>query len=112
MKICIISAFEDTMLKDTGPSVRIYNLAKNLVALGNDVEMVLPKFTETCENIDGVTVHFLKGFFPKKLLEQISKLLGILRPTFMFSYDPLFVYKACKIIQTSDVVQFEQQLSG
>jgi glycosyltransferase involved in cell wall biosynthesis len=100
------------MLKDTGPSVRIYNLAKNLAALGNDVEMVLPKFTETCENIDGVTVHFLKGFFPRKLLESISKLLGILRPTSLFFYDILFVFKACKIIQTSDAVQFEQQSAG
>jgi glycosyltransferase involved in cell wall biosynthesis len=112
MKICIISALEDAMLKDTGPSVRIYNLAKSFVALGNDVEMVLPKFKQTCENIDGVTVHFLKGFFPKMLLEQISKLLGILRPTSLFSYDPLFVYKVCKIIQASDVVQFEQQSAG
>jgi len=112
MKICIVSAFEDTLQKDTGPSVRIYNLAKSLATLGNGVEMVLPKFKETCENIDGVTVHFLKGFFPKKLLEQISKLFGILRPTSFFSYDPLFIYKACKIIQASDVVQFEQQSAG
>jgi glycosyltransferase involved in cell wall biosynthesis len=100
------------MLKDTGPSVRIYNLSKNLVAMGNDVAMVLPKFTETVENIDGISVHYLKGFFPKKILEMISKLIGILRPTSLFFYDPLFVYKACKIIQKSDVVQFEQQSAG
>lgn len=112
MRICIISAFEDAMLKDTGPSVRIYNLAKNLAALGNVVELVLPKFTDTCERIDGVTVHYLKGFTPQRILKLISKFMGVSRPSSLFSYDPLFIQRASKIIQASDVVQFEHQSAG
>lgn len=112
MRICIVSAFEDTMSKDTGFSVRIYNLAKNLAALGNDVDLVLPKFTETCERIDGVTVHCLKGFTPKRILKQISKFMGVLRPTSLFYYDLLFILRASRIIRASDVVQFEQQSAG
>ncbi|MEM2129217.1 MAG: glycosyltransferase family 4 protein [Candidatus Bathyarchaeia archaeon] len=112
MRICIISAFEDTLLNDTGFSVRIYNLAKSLAALGNTVEILLPKFRESIVQIDGCTAYFLKGFFPERLLKQIGRLLGVMRPTALFVYDPLFVYKACKIIQKCDVVQFEQQSAG
>ncbi len=112
MRICILSAFEDSMRKDTGGSVRIYNLSKGLADLGNHVELILPKCAESCERIDGVTVRCFKGFFPRKLLKLISKLLGVLRPSSLFFYDPIFIEKASQIIRTSDVVQFEQQSAG
>ena len=112
MRICILSAYEDSMQRDTGASVRIYNLSKQLADLGNHVELIIPKYVESCERIDGVTVRGYSGFLPKTLLRLISKILGVIRPTTLFFYDPLFIEKASQIIRNSDVVQFEQQSSG
>src|SRR3990170_7278908 len=98
MKICILSAFEDSMLKDTGASVRIYNLAISLAASGNDVKLIIPKFVESCEHIQGVTVQGLKGFLPRKFLEIVGRFLGVFRPTVLFFYDPVFMQKASRII--------------
>ena len=112
MRICILSAFEDSMQKETGASVRIYNLSKGLAGLGNQVELILPKYAESCERIDGITVHSYRGFFPRKLLKLISKFLGVLRPTSLFFYDPIFIEKASQTIRKSDLVQFEQQSAG
>jgi glycosyltransferase involved in cell wall biosynthesis len=100
------------MQRDTGASVRIYNLSKQLADLGNHVELIIPKYVESCERIDGITVRSYKGFLPKTLLKLISKILGVIRPTTLFFYDPLFILKASQIIRKSDVVQFEQQSSG
>lgn len=112
MKICILSAFEDSMLKDTGASVRIYNLSKGLASLGYDVELVLPKNQESYEYIDGVKVHELSGFIPKKLMEAIGRLMGVDRATTLFFYDLFFIHKVSKIISKSNIVQFEQQSAG
>jgi len=100
------------MRKDTGASVRIYNLSKSLAGLGNQVDLVLPKYAESCERIDGVTVHSYKGFFSTRFLKLISRFLGVLRPTTLFFYDPIFIEKASQIIRKSDMVQFEQQSTG
>jgi glycosyltransferase involved in cell wall biosynthesis len=100
------------MQKETGASVRIYNLSKGLAGLGNQVELILPKYAESCERIDGITVHSYRGFFPRKLLKLISKFLGVLRPTSLFFYDPIFIEKASQTIRKSDLVQFEQQSAG
>jgi glycosyltransferase involved in cell wall biosynthesis len=100
------------MLRDTGASVRIFNLAKGLVSLGNNVELLLPSFAETCDRVQGITVRNLKGFLPRKFLKLISKLIGISRPTTLLFYDPAFIQRVCRIIQKSDVVQFEQQPAG
>jgi glycosyltransferase involved in cell wall biosynthesis len=112
MKICILSAFEDSMLKDTGASVRIYNLSKGLASLGYDIELLVPKSKEYCETIDGVKVHGLKGFLPERILKVISRLIGVSRPTTLFFYDFLFIHRASRIIHESDLVQFEQQSAG
>jgi glycosyltransferase involved in cell wall biosynthesis len=112
LKICILSAFEDSMLKDTGASVRIYNLSRYLASKGNTVELIIPKHTEACESIEGVTVHSLKGLLPRRLLEAISRLIGVSRPTTLFFYDPLFIQRASLVIRMSDIVQFEQQSAG
>lgn len=112
MRICVLSAFEDSMQKDTGASVRIYNLSKGLAGLGNQVELILPNYVESCERIDGVAVRSYKGFFPTKFLKLISRFLGVLRPTALFFYDPFFIEKVSQIIRNSDIVQFEQQSAG
>ena len=59
MRICILSSFEDSMQNDTGASVRIYNIAKGLVAHGHDVTVVIPKMNANSEIIDGVHVQKL-----------------------------------------------------
>ena len=100
------------MKKDTGASVRIYNLSKGLAGSGNQVELILPNYVESGNRIDGVAVRSYKGFLPTKFLKLISRFLGVQRPTALFFYDPLFIEKVSQIIRKSDIVQFEQQSAG
>ena len=112
MKICILSCFEDLMLKDTGPSIRIYHLAKNLASLGNEVHIIIPKDKMMCEYVDGLVVHGIKGFCPKVILKIFCRLLGVSRSTSLFFYDLLFILRVSRMIRESDVVQIEQQSAG
>lgn len=109
MKICILSSFADSLLKDTGPSIRMYQLAKGLALLGNEVHMIMPGDQVSHELIDGLVVHRIKGFLPKIMLEIFSRLLGISRSTSLLFYDFLFVSRAIQIIRESHIVQIEQQ---
>lgn len=112
MNVCILSSFEDLMLKDTGPSIRIYHLAKGLASLGHEVHVIIPKDRVTHEYVDGIVVHGLKGFFPKVVLRVFCRLLGVSRFTSLFFYDMLFISRVSRIIRESDVVQMEQQSAG
>lgn len=112
MKICILSSFDDLMLKDIGPSIRIYNLAKGLASLDHKVHIIIPKDRVTHEYVDGLVVHGIKGFCPKVILEIFGKLLGVSRSTSLLFYDLLFISRTAGIIRDSDVVQIEQQAAG
>ncbi len=112
MKICVLSCFQDLLLKDTGPSVRIYNLAKSLASLDHEVHIIIPNDKMTNEQVDGMTVHGIKGIYPRAILRIFSKLLGVSRPTSLFFYDFLFILRATSIIRKSDIVQLEQQPAG
>lgn len=112
MKIFILSPFEDTLLQDTGYSNRIYNLAKGLAKLGNEVSIIIPGFTMSSFKVDNFSVYRLRGFLPKKLLDVIAKVLGIASSASLYFYDPLFILKACKLLSKSDVVQIEEQPAG
>ena len=112
MKICILSSFEDSLSKDTGYSVRIYNLAKSLVKLNNKVFLIIPGFNTNIKQIDGLMVHVIRGFLPRWILTILGKLLGITKITSMYFYDPVFILRARKIIQQCDIVQIEQQSTG
>ncbi|HLN89453.1 MAG TPA: glycosyltransferase family 4 protein [Candidatus Binatia bacterium] len=100
------------MNKDTGPSVRIFNLAKGLAAVGNDVKIILPSHTTTHQFIDGFSVFRVKGFYPKAFLNVMTKLVNVGRPTSLYFYDLFFVHRASQLIRDADVVQFEQQSSS
>jgi glycosyltransferase involved in cell wall biosynthesis len=112
MKICILSSFEDSMQKDTGPSVRIYNLAKGVAALGNEVRVVMPKETNISDCIEGVEVYGFRGLYPKIVLKALKKLVGVARSTSLYFYDLLFISRVSRLIRESDVVQIEQQTAG
>jgi len=112
MQICILSSFEDSLSRDTGYSVRIYNLAKGLAELGNKVHVIIPGFTNNIEKMDQFFVHKFNGLLPKSLLRFIAKLLGIAKPTTLFFYDPLFAFKIRNLIQSANIVQIEQQTAG
>ena len=112
MKICILSSFEDSLSKDTGYSVRIYNLAKKLAELGNKVFLIIPGFNTSVKEIDGIIVYTIKGFLFRWILMIIGRLLGITKITSMYFYDPVFILRARKIIQQCDIVQIEQQSTG
>ncbi len=112
MKICILSSFEDSLLKDTGYSVRIYNLAKSLAKLNNKVFLIIPGFNTNIKQIDGLIVYIIRGFLPRWILTILGKLLGITKITSIYFYDPVFILRARKIIQQCDIVQIEQQSTG
>ncbi|HVP92729.1 MAG TPA: hypothetical protein VMS94_03200, partial [Acidobacteriota bacterium] len=77
MRICVLSSFEDSMQRDTGASVRIYNLLKGLAANGNDVKLIIPSYHLTREIVDGVTVHALNGLSPKAVLEVLRTIANV-----------------------------------
>jgi len=100
------------MLKDTGASVRIYNLAKSLAGLGNNVHVVIPGDEATLERDGRLEIDRIKGLCPNPVLEFFSNLLGVLRPTSLFFYDFLFILRTCRIILKSNVIQIEQPWSS
>jgi len=112
MRICILSSFEDSLLRDTGYSVRIYNLAKGLADLGNTIYVVIPGSNIVMEKIDRFFVYKIRGFLPKKVQYLLAKVLGIAKPTMLFFYDLLFVFRVRNIIRSVDIVQIEQQAAG
>jgi len=112
LKICILSSFEDLLLKDTGSSVRIYQLAKGLASLNNDVHVVLPGLKFADKRIDKMTIHSARGALPKGFFRAICRLVGISRPTSLYFYDLSFIVRIAPVILQSDVVQIEQQTAG
>ena len=108
MRICILSAYEDSMQNDTGASVRIINLAKGLAATGNKVNVILPKYHASTEFVDKIPVHELNGFLPKSLLKIIGKIGKIEKPSALYFFDVLFAFRASRIVQKADIVQIEQ----
>ncbi len=112
MNVSILSAFEDSMRKETGGSVRTYNLAKALQKTGANVQVILPNFKQCSEKIENLTVHKFKGFIPKAILRAVGKKLGIARPTSFYFYDLTFVLKATRAMQKANVVQIEQPILG
>ena len=112
MKICILSSFEDSMQKGAGYSARTYNLARSLAESKNDVAVVLPKNTPYHQVMGRVEVHGLRGWIPRPMLQVLSKLAGISRPTSIYFYDPLFAFRVGRLIRHFDVVQIEQQAPG
>ena len=112
MKTCVLSSFEDSLSKDTGYSIRMYNLAKGLVKLGYEVHFIMPSYEESCKRFEGMIVYYLKGFIPRKILVLLGMLLGVAKPTSLYFYDPFFTLKVGKIIRDADIVQIEQQPAG
>ena len=112
MRICILNCFEDLEFRDTGSSTRIFNLAKFLVALGNEVHVLMPGNTEFSKNIQGVFLHFTRGLCPKSILNILGRFLGVAKITALYFYDPVFIMKCSRMIRQSDVVQAEQQVAG
>jgi glycosyltransferase involved in cell wall biosynthesis len=100
------------MQKSAGYSVRTYNLARSLAESGNEVSVILPKDKPFLQSVEGVTVYGLKGFIPRPMLQVLSKVAGISRPTSIYFYDFLFAFRVSKLIREMDVVQIEQQASG
>ncbi|MEM2517886.1 MAG: glycosyltransferase family 4 protein [Candidatus Aenigmatarchaeota archaeon] len=107
-----MSSFEDSLSRDTGYSVRIYNLARGLASLGNTVYVVIPGANVDVEKMDKFFVYKNRGFLPRKVLYFLARMLEIAKPTALFFYDLLFVIRIRNVIQSVDIVQIEQQASG
>ena len=112
MKVCILSSFEDSLSKDTGYSVRMYNLAKGLAKLGHEVHFVMPNYGVGYNRFGGINVYYVRGFLPREILAFLSMLLGVAKTSSLYFYDPIFVFKVSKIIRGADIVQIEQQSAG
>lgn len=100
------------MRRDTAGSVRIFNLARGLASAGNVVKVIIPRDKAATEFVDGVTVHSFRGLIPRTMLEVLRKIVNIGRPTSIYAYDFLFVFRVSRLIRETDLVQIEQQSSG
>jgi len=112
VKVCILSSFEDSLSKDTGYSVRMYNLAKGLAKLGHEVHFVMPNYGVGYNRFGGINVYYVRGFLPREILAFLSMLLGVAKTSSLYFYDPIFIFKVSKIIRGADIVQIEQQSAG
>ncbi|MCW3986024.1 MAG: glycosyltransferase family 4 protein [Candidatus Bathyarchaeota archaeon] len=97
---------------DTGPTVRIYHLAKSLASLGHEVDILIPGNNPACKHIDGMTVHYINGACPQIILKILSKILGVSRSTSLFFYDVGFILKVSRMVLKFDIVQIEEQEGG
>jgi glycosyltransferase involved in cell wall biosynthesis len=100
------------MQKDSGASVRIYNLARGLSSRGNSVKVIMPGKESVLKNVDGIEVHFVSGFLPSRVLGMVSKFVGVARPTALYFYDLLFILKLQTLIREADFLQFEGPAGG
>lgn len=107
MNICILSAYEDSMNYDTGYSVRITNLAKGLQAQGNNVSVILPKFTTSRKLVKGVPVYELNGLCPSFMLKFIGKIGKIQKPSALYLFDAVFASRISQVAKEADIVQLE-----
>jgi glycosyltransferase involved in cell wall biosynthesis len=108
VNICILSAFEDTLLKDTGASIRIYNLAKGLSSKGNRIKLILPKNQTSIKTVDGMSIRTIKGMCPITALKIASKIANIAKPSALYFFDFHFVIKAFREVKEADIIQLEQ----
>ena len=109
MKVCVLSCFDDLLLKDTGYSVRIYNLARGLAERKHEVHVIIPSVDKDWSTIaEGVFVHGLHGLFPKGFLKILGRFFGISKYTSLFFYDFLFLLKSTQIVRRCDLLQVEQ----
>lgn len=100
------------MQKDTGPSVRIYNLARGLAALGNEILVVMPKKKNINYSVEGVEVYGFRGLCPNIALKVLKRLIGVARATSLYFYDLLFISRVSRLVRDSDLVQIEQHTAG
>lgn len=112
MKICILSSFEDSIQKDSGASVRIYNLAIGLAAIGHNVKVIIPKYRASCEILDGVSVYGFRGLWPKAALKVLKRFVNVGRSSALYFYDFIFALRVSHLVREADVVQIEHQSSG
>ncbi len=108
MKICILSAFEDSIERKSGASVRIYNLAKGLADLRNEVIVVMPARYPVSHHVDGFNAFWFKGIYPLAFLKISKRIVEATRPTLLYFYDFIFIARISRLLKTADVIQIEQ----
>jgi glycosyltransferase involved in cell wall biosynthesis len=112
VKICFLGCLDDLLLKNTGGSIRIYYLAKNLAELGHEVHIVIPGCNETFEWTDKVIVHGISGLLPHVVLRFISRLVSVSKAASLFLYDLSFILRSRRVVSSSDIVQTEGAVSS
>jgi glycosyltransferase involved in cell wall biosynthesis len=100
------------MAGSTGYSVRICNLARGLARQGNEVQVVLPSYKPCSEEVEGLKIIRIRGILPRKFLELLGRIMRIEKPTSLYFFDPVFIFKVYKMVQQCDIVQLEQQTTG
>lgn len=106
MKICIISHY-DVLRKDTGGSVRTYNIAKALAENNHNVNIVVPSKKDSLGSVDCIPIKGIKGLFPYSVLKFFSVLLGVSRAASLYLYDLTFLLRSFKTISKCDIVQID-----
>lgn len=93
---------------DSGYSVRIINVAKGLIAKGNSVSVIMPKYDATKRSVSKIPIYEMNGSLPKSLLRFFGKISNIAKPSALYFFDPLFVFRAASLVKKADIVQVEQ----
>jgi glycosyltransferase involved in cell wall biosynthesis len=91
----------------TGYSTRIINLVKGLEASGNNVSVILPKYQAGYKLLDGIPVYELNGLCPKFLLKLVGRFCNIAKPSALYFFDVLFLFRASQLVRNADIVQIE-----
>jgi len=103
----MVSAYEDSMDNSSGYSTRTINVAKGLKANGNDVSVILPKLRSGVRFVEGVPVYEVNGVCPAFLLRLVGKFSKIAKPSTLYFFDPLFMFRVSRLTKKADIVQIE-----
>lgn len=108
----MVSAYEDCMDNYSGYSTRTINVAKGLQANGNEVSVILPKLCSGFRFVEGIPVYEVKGLCPASLLRLIGKIAKIAKPSALYFFDPLFMFRVSRLTKKVDFLQIELPALG
>jgi polysaccharide biosynthesis protein PslH len=108
----MVSAYEDSMDNYSGYSTRTINVAKGLKANGNDVSVILPKLYSGFRFVEGIPVYEVKGLCPASLLRLVGKIAKIAKPSALYFFDPLFMFRVSRLTKKVDFLQIELPALG
>lgn len=112
MNICVMYCMEDFLSIDTGASIRVHNISKQVSNMNNTVNVIIPGMTDKKNQLGNYNVFQKSGYVPKKILEKFSKILEAKKISSLFFYDIFFLIKCLPTLIQSNIIQIETGWSG